>query len=231
MPYRIHPISQGEIYHVFNRSVGNIPIFLNQRDYKRAIEVISFYNYSNPPVRFSYFNRLTPAEKSQILTELETVRGKQIDLLSFCLMPDHLHFLIKEIKKDGISTFMRNLQNSYAKYFNLRTERHGALFQSMFKAVRIETEEQLLHVCRYIHINPYVSFLVKNIEKLEDYPWSSFPDYLGKRNLKFVESKFILNHYSSTANFIKFTLDQLDFRRKLKNINHLSFESGQTSFP
>lgn len=224
MPYRIHPFSKGEIYHVFNRSIGNIPIFLNQRDYKRAIEVIGFYNYSKPPLRFSYFNRLTPEEKSQILTELETVRGRQIDLLSFCLMPDHLHFLIKEIEKNGISTFMSNLQNSYAKYFNLKTERHGSLFQSMFKAVRIETEEQLLHVCRYIHINPYVSFLLKKIEELENYPWSSFPDYLGKRNLKFVNSKFILNYYSSTANFVKFTFNQLDFRRKLKNINHLSLE-------
>ncbi|MGB9613620.1 MAG: transposase, partial [Candidatus Margulisiibacteriota bacterium] len=148
MPYRIHPFSQGEIYHVFNRSIGNIPIFLNKRDYRRAIEVINFYNYSNPPLRFSYFNRLTPGEKSKILTELETVHRKQIDLLSFCLMPNHLHFLIKEVEKNGISTFMSNFQDSYAKYFNLRTERHGSLFQSMFKAVRIETEEQLLHVCR-----------------------------------------------------------------------------------
>lgn len=226
MPYRIHPISPGEIYHVFNRSIGNVPIFLNQRDYKRAIEVIGFYSYSKPPLRFSYFNRLTPEEKSKILTELETVHGKQIDLYSFCLMPDHLHFLIKEKGENRISTFMSNFQNSYAKYFNLRTERHGALFQSMFKAVRIETEEQLLHVCRYIHINPYVSFIVKKIEDLENYPWSSFPDYLGKRNLKFIDCKFILNHYSSTENFVKFTLDLLDFRRKLKNIKHLSLESG-----
>ena len=149
MPYRVHPIAQGEIYHIFNRSVGNLPIFLNQRDYKRAIETISFYSYSKPKLRFSYFNRLTFEEKNKKLLELETTHKRQIDLFAFCLMPNHVHFLAKDAEKLGISTFMRNFQNSYAKYFNVKTERHGALFQSMFKAVRIETEEHITRISQF----------------------------------------------------------------------------------
>lgn len=224
MPLRLHPIVTSEIYHVYNRSVGSQPIFLNQSDFKRAIEVADFYCHSKTPLRFSHFNRLETKEKEILLSELRSNCPKQVDLLSFCLMQNHFHFLVKQLEDFGITNFMRSFQDSYAKYFNTKRERHGALFQTQFKAVRIETDEQLLHVCRYIHLNPFSSFLVKSIEELKDYQWSSLPDYIGRRSSKFVNSEFILNFFSSIDKFESFTYDQADYQRKLKELEYFTLE-------
>lgn len=139
-------------------------------------------------------------------------------------MPNHVHFLIKEIKENGITTFMRKFQNSYAKYFNIKTKRNGSLFQSMFKAVRILTEEQLLHVNRYIHLNPVTALMLKNIEELSDYPWSSYPDYLEKRSLGIISTEEVFSFFKSKDKFVKFTKDQIDYQRKLDKIKHLLLE-------
>lgn len=222
MALRLHPIVTGEIYHVYNRSVGSQPVFLGQSNCKRAIEVSEFYSYLDPPLRFSHYNRLEKKEK--FLSELKSNCPRLIDLFSYCLMPNHFHFLLKQLKDRGIISFMRNFQDSYAKYFNTKTERHGALFQSQFKAVRIETDEQLLHVCRYIHLNPFSSFVVKSIEELENYQWSSLSDYLGKRKVDFVNRKFILDYFSSVDKFKSFTYDQADYQRKLKGLEYFTLE-------
>ena len=222
MSLRLHPIVTGEIYHIFNRSVGYQPIFLGQLNNKRALEVIQFYSYLDPPLRFSHYNRREDKEK--FLLELKSKSPKLIDLYSFCLMPNHCHFLVKQLIDEGIVSFMRNFQNSYAKYFNTKIERHGALFQAQFKAVRIETDEQLLHVCRYIHLNPFSSYLVKSVEELESYQWSSLLDYLMMRNLEFVNKEFILNYFSSTEKFKSFTYDQADYQRKLKELEYYTLE-------
>lgn len=222
--YRKTPLLPGQIYHVFNRSIARQPIFLNRKNYQRVLDVLVFYSYFNPPVRFSHYNRLPANQKSDFIDNLRKTGVKQIELLAFCLMPNHIHFLIKEIKEKGISTFMSNLQNSYAKYFNIKTERSGSLFQTMFKAVRIESDEQLIHVARYIHLNPVTAYLLKDVNQLKNYPWSSFIDYLGIRNLDILNKDIVLGYFSSTEQFIKFTNDQVDYQRKLDRIKHLLLE-------
>lgn len=224
MPYRRYPIVLGEIYHVFNRSIARQPIFLNQRDYQRALDVLYFYSFEKPGLRFSHYNRLSQEEKSKFLDNLKITKNKQIQLLAFCLMPNHIHLLVKGLQQRGIAIFMTNFQHSYAKYFNTKNKRTGSLFQSMFKAVRIETDEQLLHVVRYIHLNPLISYIVKDASNLEDYRWSSYPDYVGSRQLDFVDPKMILRSFVSIDSFKKFTLDQVDYQRKLEEIKHLILE-------
>ncbi|MBI4990703.1 transposase [Candidatus Gottesmanbacteria bacterium] len=224
MPYRRYPIVLGEIYHVFNRSIARQPIFLNQRDCQRALDVLYFYSFEKPGLRFSHYNRLSQEEKSKFLDNLKITKNKQIQLLAFCLMPNHIHLLVKGLQQRGIAIFMANFQHSYAKYFNTKNKRTGSVFQSMFKAVRIETDEQLLHVVRYIHINPLTSYVVKDTSNLEDYLWSSYPDYVGRRQLNFVDPKLVLESFASTDSFKQFTLNQVDYQRKLEEIKHLILE-------
>ena len=119
---------------------------------------------------------------------------------------------------------MRNFQNSYNKYFNTKHDRTGSLTQAMFKAVRIETDEQLLHVNRYIHLNPYTGHVVHTIKDLETYPWSSFPLYLSDEKNSFVDTSFILQMFPSIEEFKKFTYDQADYQRQLHQIKHLVLE-------
>jgi len=143
---------------------------------------------------------------------------------SYCIMPNHFHFLIQATQDKALSNFMRNFQNSYSKYFNTINDRTGSVFQAMFKAVRIETDEQLIHVSRYIHLNPITSYII-NAEELDEYRWSSFPTYLheGLDNA-FAETGLILNFFPSRNAYKVFLLDQIDYQRRLDNIKHLILE-------
>lgn len=224
MPYRKIPIITGEIYHVFNRSIARQPIFLNQRDYERILAVLYFYSFDRPKLRFSHYNRLSYNEQKAFLEDLIKNNTRLVDIIAFCFMPNHLHLLIKEIKGKGISTLMAKLQHSYAKYFNTKNKRTGSVFQAMFKIVRIETDEQLLHVTRYIHLNPLTSYILKDINQLENYPWSSYMDYFSIRKLSFINKNLLLGFFSSKNALKKFTSDQVDYQRKLGKIKHLLFE-------
>ncbi len=222
MPLRKIPIVAGEIYHVFNRSVARQPIFLSSSDYRRAVECMKFYLHDNLPLRFSHYNRL-PKEQKDLMDKTIKNSSRLIEILSFCLMPNHVHFLLRGLTEKGIIQFMSNFQNSYAKYFNLKTNRSGTLFQAMFKAVRIETGEQLMHVNRYIHLNPFTSYIVSNIADLEKYPWSSCPDYLDP-SPSFINKEFVLSFFKDIPSYKQFIADQADYQRRLDEIKHLVLE-------
>jgi len=224
MPYRRHPIIPGQIYHIFNRSIARQPIFLSQRDYLRGLDVLNFYSFAKPGIRFSHYNRLSQKDRKTFDDNLRKNHTKQIQILAFCLMPNHIHLLVKGIQNRGIQTLMTNFQHSYAKYFNTKNKRVGSLFQSMFKAIRIETEEQMLHLARYIHLNPFTSYIVRNLNELENYQWSSYIDYLGKRNLDLVNLEMIRSFFPRVNSFKKFTYDQAEYQKKLDEIKHLMIE-------
>lgn len=223
MAHRKILLVKDEIYHLFNRGVARQPIFKSLKDYQRAIEVFRYYQYSKSPLRFSFFNRLPKDQKDKFLEQLKKSTNLQVDIICFCLMPNHFHFLVKNLTEKGINKFMSNFQNSYAKFFNTKLERDGSLFQQNFKAVRIESDEQLIHVSRYIHLNPVTAYLVKTVEELINYPWSSYREYLT-RNGSFVNKNLILNHFRSVNDYKKFLADQVDYQRKLDQIKHLTLE-------
>lgn len=222
MSIRKTPIVSGEVYHVFNRSVGQQPIFLSSRDYLRAIDVFKFYLYEKPPIRFSFYNRLPENQKVKFYEELLKIKPHIVEIFCFCLMPNHFHFLLRGLTENGIRLFISNFQNSFAKYFNTKHKRTGTLFQQNFKAVRIESDEQLVHVSRYIHLNPVTSYLIE-AEDLENYLWSSYPNYLGDES-SYIFKNLVLDQFKSVESYKKFVLDQVDYQRKLNEIKHLMLE-------
>jgi len=149
---------------------------------------------------------------------------RRIKILAYCLMPNHLHFLIRQLIDNGIAKFISNLQEGYAKYFNIREERSGSLFQAMFKAVRMETDEQLIHVARYIHLNPLTSYVIKEFDELENYPWCSFSEYMDKQKHGIVDKDEVLVYFASVKKLRDFTSSQVDYQRKLDKIKHLILE-------
>lgn len=224
MPLRTIPLVNGEIYHVLNRGVNHQPIFQDKRDYQRALEIFSFYQFIKPPVRFSFYNRLKNTEKENFWKELKQKNKKLVILLAFCFMPNHFHFLLRQVNENGISKFLANFQNSFSRYFNTRHSRMGHLFQGQFKAVRMTAEEQLLHTSRYIHLNPYTSYVVKTLEDLKTYPWSSFPEYLGNQKNHLYDTETILSYFPSKQKYFQFVFDQKDYQRTLEQIKHLLLE-------
>lgn len=224
MPGREIPLVSGQIYHVFNRGVASQPIFNTKRDYKRFLEIWLYYRNVHVPIRYSKFITLSTEIRSQILKGLNEKRIFNVDCLCYCLMPNHFHFVLRQLKDGGISQFVSKATNSYSKYFNTKNERSGPLLQGKFKAVRIETDEQLLHVSRYIHLNPYTAFMIKSYQEIINYPFSSLREYLGLEQGHNVEAKEVLNNFKNIQQFKEFVFDQADYQRRLGLIGHLILE-------
>lgn len=223
MPRRKVPLENDYYYHVFNRSVGKIPIFTQQRDYERVVELIKYYRFKNTPLPFSGFKKLSQSDREKIINNLEKEANLLIEIIAFCIMPNHFHFLLKQKRTNGIMTFLGNFQNSYAKYFNIKYKRPGGLLQNSFKAVLIEDDPQLLHLSRYIHLNPYSSLMVKRKEDIFTYPWSSIAYFL-QNNESFCHPKIVIDQFSSPGDYKNFILNQADYQRELDKIKHLIVE-------
>lgn len=222
MPGRIIPLVTNQIYHVFNRGIDKRPTFTSKRECSRALDTISYYRFLKPTLRLSKFLTLDK-ERRQRLQERFKDSSTLVQILCFCLMPNHFHFLLRQNQDRGISKFLSNFQNSYTRYFNTKHERDGSLFLDQFKAVRIETDEQLLHVSRYIHLNPYTGYVINTLDQLKAYPWSSLPAYLQKP-MEYVDTSLVLNFFVNSKKHHEFIIDQADYQRKLDKIKHLIFE-------
>lgn len=207
MPYDQAIFAVDEFYHVYNRGVEKRTTFLDDRDYNRFLQTIEYYRLKEPPAKFSARNR--PHLKQKIQNE-----ELFVETICFCLMPNHFHLILKQKDKNGVTEFMRKVLNSYTKYFNIRHKRVGPLFQGAFKAKHIENDEQLMHLSRYIHLNPLLDYLTKD---LSFYKYSSFPEFIGKKR-GFCQSDCILNNFSNTKEkeYQQFVLDQEDYGRSIK---------------
>lgn len=225
MPGRKFPLITNQIYHVFNRGVAHQPIFIDKRDYFRAVDSMAYYQNSKPSLKYAKFLKLPTQDREKFLEQLQNSNDKLVENICYCFMPNHFHFLIKQLIDGGISKFLSNFTNSYTRYFNIKNQRDGSLFSGKFKSVRIETDEQLLHTSRYIHLNPYTSYVVKRIENLETYPYSSFPEYLKESSFTGLCNRdVIISNFSKKKSYKDFVFDNSDYQRKLDEIKHLIFE-------
>ncbi len=167
-----------------------------------------YYSIEGPKPRFSVF---TPTTLTLNLNK------KIVDIVCYCLMPNHFHFLLHQVKKGGITEFVSKISNSYTKYINTRSKRIGPLLQGDFKAVHVGTTEQLIHLSRYIHLNPIVAYLVKN---LYSYQWSSYPEYVNLVSDEICDKKIILDQFKSPEEYRQFVLDQEGYGKELEAIKH-----------
>ncbi|MBI1754751.1 transposase [Candidatus Azambacteria bacterium] len=206
------PFVNDHIYHIYNRGVEKRDIFLSNRDYFRFIHNLFEFNDEAPAANLYY---KLPAFQSYEVQLRKIGNGEQkprkciVDILAFCLMRNHFHLLLKQKTHKGIVTFMQKLGTGYTNYFNKKHERVGSLFQGRFKAVLIENEPHFLYLPLYIHANPLAiisSAHGKNLSStralrfLESYRWSSYPDYIGKKNFPSVtQRKFLLELFGKPA--------------------------------
>lgn len=206
------PLATDSIYHIYNRGVEKRDVFLNPDYYSRFISLLKHYvNYDYP---YSLLVRSLKKAKSKkgkqkVLQHLETKKVKPpVEIVSFCLMPNHYHLTLNQLVEGGISNFMHRLGTSYTNYFNIRQERSGVLFEGVFKAVLVESEEQLLHLTRYQHLNPHSLGLTS--DELASYSWSSLPVYLGKKKPSFVNPKMVLSAFKNSESYLDFVLAEID---------------------
>jgi len=171
------PFDTNFYYHTYNRGVEKRAIFETERDYQRFLETLHFYLYDQKS-SFTFFQRFTEERKKAYLEanprDLNTQRAH---LIAYCLMPNHFHLLLKGARYDGVTLFLADISNSHTRYFNIKHERVGRLFQGPFKSKEISDEGSLLQVSRYIHLNPVPAGLAR---KPEDYPYSSYKTWIGR---------------------------------------------------
>jgi len=203
-----------EIYHLYNRGVEKRRVFMENRDYLRFIHDLFAFNdthaASSANIRFSLRkpSELDASRLSQCLEigspnmEREP-RKLLVEILCFCLMPNHYHLLVRQLVDGGVVKFMHRLGVGYAMYFNEKYQRVGPLFQGRFKAVLVKNDAHLLYLPHYIHLNAvglvepkWKKRIVQNPQRtmqfLGSYRWSSYPDYIGKKNFPSITSRGFL---------------------------------------
>lgn len=183
------------------------------------MQSLFYYQFLKPPMRYSYFSRLN--YKKQV-KKLNNQNKKLVDIICFCFMPTHFHLLIKQKVDGGISKFLGKFSNSYTHYFNTKNSRIGPIFQGPFKSVEVSSEQQLLHLSRYIHLNPYSSKVVKNKHELTTYPYSSLKEYIDNGSSSGLCSKsIILNQFGKNESYKDFVLGRAKYQQDLQQIKKL----------
>lgn len=203
----------GECYHIFNKSIAKYVIFNKVQEFERMILAIKYYQIKNIKYSFGQFLRLDEVEIMGIDNSILFLSGqneKFVEILAFCLMPTHIHLVLKQLTDQGISTFMQRNLNSYASYFNKKYKRSGPLWAGRFKNALVESDEQLWHLTRYVHLNPSTAGLIENPQ---DWRYSSYREYLGM--VKFAERLSYQQEMTdvSPAEYKKFVEDQVGYQK------------------
>jgi putative transposase len=203
------------IYHIYNRGVEGTDIFREEQDYKMFLYYLYIYlvplkvvleHYPSLPFRLRVHNM-----------------SKEIDLLSYCLMPDHIHLLLQPHSQEAVPIFMKQVTNAYTQYFNQKYSRSGSLFQGRYKAAGVDKDKQFIHVSRHVHLHPLHSHLVT---KLTDYLYSSLPDYLHPEKESICNRRLLQSFFSSPQKHLDFVLDQTDYNKKLPSIKSELIEAN-----
>jgi len=206
-----------QFYHIYSRSIAKFIIFNNTIEFSRALELIDLFRFKNFEYRMSSFKALSQASQTTIVEELKEKSNRIVDIIAYCFMPTHIHLLLRQNMDKGITKFMGRVLNSYSKFFNTTHERSGPLWTSRFKNVLIKKDEQLLHLTRYIHLNPTSAGLV---EKPEDWEFSSYREYINLIRIEnpICSKKDIFN--ISPKAYKKFVNDRKSYQRELALIKN-----------
>ena len=217
---RKEKLAVGKVYHIFNKSIADFKIFTADAELLRMKNLIKYYQVKNMPLRFSHFmNVFKESGFNKNFISVSQGKEKFVQIIAYCIMPTHLHLILKQLEKDGISIFMSKILNSYARYFNVKYKRKGPLWEGNFKNVLVNTDEQLLHLTRYIHLNPITAYLV---DKPEHWPASSYRQYLSTDDQKICNYDNILEIKPNP--YREFVEDRVSYQRELARIKELFLE-------
>ncbi len=213
----------GEIYHIFNKSISDFKIFNGENDFLRIKNILRYYQIPGVPFSFCHFMQMEDVKENGFIkhfTSISDKKEKLVQIIAYCIMPTHLHLILKQLKDDGISIFIGNVLNSYTRYFNIKHERKGPLWEGKFKNILVERDEQLLHLTRYVHLNPVTAYLV---DRPEDWPHSSYLEYLSK-----VDDVGKICSYGDildidTVLYKQFVEDNISYQRELAKIKDYIF--------
>jgi putative transposase len=186
---------ENEYYHLYNRGVDKRSIFQDKEDALRFLQSMQEFNSTEPQGGIY----LSAHSKN---SNFRSSASKLVRFIAYCLNQNHYHFIIQPLVEDGVQKFMHRLSTGYTKFFNEKHKRSGSLFQGSYKAVHIETNEQLLHGSVYVNINDRVHEGL-NEKWLSELPFSSFAEYQGIRKNGICDTSIILDQYQDSSEYSK----------------------------
>ena len=195
-------LAPGEHYHVCNRGVNKGIIFHDNGDYNRFLFLILYFQ---SPINFPQVGRsVDEFVKHSVLDNAgEIIEKRTVELVAFCIMPNHFHLIIKSLDDESISAYMHRVLNAYAKYYNTKYKKSGHVFQGPYRAVHIIDDRQLLHTSAYVHRNPReISRWFKNEDK---YQWSSYQDFIGENRFdSLLMPDIVVGQFRNKAEYYEF---------------------------
>ena len=226
----------GEYYHIYSRTLLNIPEFQNKDTARKLAQTFLHANSTKSSQAFGYLRNNIKTSLENAL-EISKSGEKLTEILCYAIMPNHYHVLAKEIREKGITDFARKCNTSIAKYINTKTGRKGPLFESKFKSKRVDSNKYLLHLATYIHLNP-LDFLEnkdwrknkinnwgESKKKLLNYPWSSIKCFINNPSSSSTQD-FDEDIYSNIVSGTKTITDQFNGNVKNEYENFLQEWSG-----
>ena len=183
MPRRKTQFVIGEYYHIYNRAAGRMSIFRSHENYLFLLQLLKRY-----------------------------ANNFQITIIAYVLLPNHYHLLVRQDGEISVSTFIQAVFKAYANAFNYANKRSGTLFEDRFKAIHVEKDEYLHHLCRYIHANPVKQGIATAIEL---WPYSNYLDWIEKREGTLVDQRFVRAHFGTGDAYRVFVESSLTRQVKL----------------
>lgn len=198
--------AENEHYHLCSRGLDREQLFKDDRDYIRFLFLMLYYQSPLKLNNTSYYVSCYLKKERFCLNELklkELAKRRQLEVVSFALMPNHFHILIKNIEEHAASAYMQRVLMAYGKYYNEKYKRVGHVFDGPYKCTHIENNKQLLHVSCYIHKNPID---IKDYSfNYESYPYSSYQDYIGNNRWdELLKPNIVLSQFKSPSNYKDF---------------------------
>lgn len=177
----------GEYYHVYNRGVDKRVVFSHPSDYKRFLFTLK---------EFNSFGQSQNTFRDLALSERNCISHHEslVEVVAYCLMPNHFHLVLKQLVDSGISEFTRKLGIGYTHYFNQKYDRSGVLFQGRTKSKYVNSQEYYQYLIEYVYLNPIdliesgwkengIKDKERVIQFLDNYSWAS-----GKNHRDIIES-------------------------------------------
>lgn len=200
------PFVSGEFYHIYNRGVDKRIVFSSEDDIARFIQSMDEFNVIEP-IGSIYENSFIKAELGNETPKLD--KKKLVNIIAYCLNPNHFHFILEQVEDGGISSFMKRLGGGYTNYYNEKEKRSGSLFQGVFKATHIDSNEYLLHLSAYVNLNDHVHQLWNETPKLvrSRSSWEEYTSPMSKEN--FCTKSIVLGQFKNKKGYEKFAKDAL----------------------
>lgn len=216
---RLNPFITENIYHIFNKTI-NYKVFKNIDFCHRFIDTMCYYRSSASTISFSKFKKIDFDGRANFENKINDGDSFIIEILAYCIMPNHFHLLIKQKIDGGIECFMSKSINSFTKQINILTKKVGPIMVPRFKSVLVNSDGQLKHVSRYIHLNPLSSKIVEKGD-LDSYYYSSFRAYTQSFNDKLINKDTIMKLFNNDKEkYREFILQNADYQERLEHIKH-----------